>query len=96
MRARELHYQVTSPARAVPYADEDAWCALVDALVSAVREEERAKTLAVFERLVIAARALPTSEAVARLIAGIATRDYSTSGQAGALEQRAELGPANG
>ena len=82
MRARKLHDQVTSPARAVPYADEAAWCALVDALVSAVRDEERAKALAVLDRLAVAARALPTAEAVARLITGIATRDYSTSKQA--------------
>lgn len=83
MRARELHDLVTSPARAVPYADEDAWCTLVDALVAAVRTEERAKALLMLDRLEIAARALPSSEAVARLIAGIATRDYGTSRDVG-------------
>lgn len=95
MRARELHDQVTSPARAAPYADEDAWCTLVDALVAAVRDEERVKARAGLDRLVIAARALPSSEAVARLIAGIATRDYGTSEEASALSQRAELGSAH-
>lgn len=96
MRARELHDLVTSPARAVPYADEDAWCVLVDALVAAVRDEERAKVLTVLDRLEIAARALPTSEAVARLIAGIATRDYGTSRQASPPGRRAEPGTAHG
>jgi hypothetical protein len=78
MRVRELHEAVASPTRSAPLADEDAWCSLVDALVPAVREQERKNTLGVLNRLVIAARALPTCEAVARLIAGVATRDYGT------------------
>ena len=76
MRVRELHEQVISPTRPLPYADEDAWSSLVDSLILAVREEERAATLGVLNRLEIAARALPTSDAVARLVAGIAKRDY--------------------
>lgn len=95
MRSRDLHAEVSSPARAAPYADEDAWCALVDALVSAVREEERATTLALLDRLVIAARALHTSDAVARLIAGIAARDYGTKLTAQRDEQCAGMGASD-
>jgi hypothetical protein len=96
MRASELLAEVTSPGRAVPYADEEAWCALVDALVSAVREQERATALATLNRLVISARALLTSEAVARLIEGIAARDYSTQADAHALGQRVDMSTAHG
>ena len=78
MRVRDLSDAVTSPTRLAPYADEDAWRSLVDALVLAVREEERARALGVLNRFEIAARALPTPDAVARLIAGVAARDYGT------------------
>ena len=63
--------------RAAPWTDEAAWCALVDALVATVREEERAKALAVLDGLVISALALPTPDAVSRLIAGVAAREYA-------------------
>lgn len=86
MRVRELRDAVMSPTRPVPYTDEDAWCLLVDALVAAVREEERATTLATLNRLEVAARALPTPEAVARLIAGIAARDYTPKVEAPATD----------
>lgn len=76
MSVRELHAEITSPSRPAPYEDEERWCSLVDALILAVREEERTTTLGVLNRLVIAARALRTPEAVARLLAGIAKRDY--------------------
>ena len=76
MRVRDLHDQVSSPARLAPSVDEDAWRALVDLLVQTVREEERAKSLAILDGLVISALALPTAEAVARLIEGVAARKY--------------------
>ena len=76
MRVRELHDQIISPTRPLPYADEEAWCSLIDALILAVREEERATTLGMLKRLAIGARALPTPDAVARLVTGIAKRDY--------------------
>ena len=76
MRVHELLEQVVAPSRPAAWVDENAWAALVASLIAAVREEERTRALDLLDRLALSAAALKTPDAVARLIAGVATREY--------------------
>ncbi len=77
MRSQELRDQVISPNRLTPFQDEVAWGDLVDRLIAAVRAEERSHAATMLHRLSTSARALSSVDSVARLIDGIATRDYA-------------------